>query len=64
MPIYVFACDNPKCKHQFELQRSIYDERNWAKCPKCNNIATKIIVNTSFILKPGGVGWSSNGYSK
>jgi len=59
MPIYEYHCQD--CKQIFEEWQKDYEERD-IPCPVCGGKATRIISNTSFVLKGGG--WYANGYSE
>jgi putative FmdB family regulatory protein len=59
MPIYEYECD--KCGHAFEREQRISDPPV-KTCPKCKGRkVTKLISQTSFVLKGGG--WYADGYS-
>lgn len=50
MPIYEYKCE---CGNIFEKRVDKMDNYAYYKepCPKCNQLATKIIGRTSFVLK-------------
>lgn len=55
MPIYEYACQNPKCGHQFELIQKISDAPP-KSCPECKGKKVeKLVSASSFVLK--GSGW-------
>jgi len=56
MPVYEFEC---KCGHLSEEFVKMGTES--IACPKCGNIAQKIMSRCSFDLKGGG--WYADGYS-
>jgi putative FmdB family regulatory protein len=59
MPIYEYNCQD--CKQIFEEWQKDYEERD-IPCPVCGGQATRLISNTSFVLKGGG--WYASGYSE
>jgi len=61
MPIYEYEC--PICKKIIERYRQMNSTKN-AVCTECDCEAKKIISNSTFELKGGGVGWYASGYSK
>jgi len=61
MPVYEYEC--PNCKGIIERYRRMDSKKN-AVCIKCGCEAKKIISNSTFELKGGGVGWYASGYSK
>lgn len=55
MPIYEYACQNPKCGHHFELIQKISDAPA-KSCPECKGKKVqKLVSASSFVLK--GSGW-------
>ena len=57
MPIYEYAC--PSCGRTFEeLSPASGDQEK--PCPSCGATASRVISNTSFILKGGG--WFASSY--
>lgn len=58
MPIYEYRCLNCEKKHEV-IQK--FSDDPLETCPNCGGELTKIISNTSFVLK--GSGWYSDGYS-
>ena len=59
MPIYEYECD--KCGHAFEREQRMTDPPV-KTCPKCKaRRVTKLISQSSFVLKGGG--WYADGYS-
>lgn len=59
MPIYEYECN--KCGHAFEREQRMSDPPI-KSCPKCKGRkVTKLISQTSFVLKGGG--WYADGYS-
>jgi putative FmdB family regulatory protein len=59
MPIYDYRCD--KCGNDFEIEQRI-SESPIKKCPKCGGKVTRLISNTSFVLK--GSGWYVTDYAR
>lgn len=59
MPIYEYRCE--KCKKEFEIEQKI-SEAPLKKCPECGGKVTRLISNTSFILK--GTGWYLTDYAR
>ena len=53
MPIYEYCCG--KCSHVFEEWAQHFDSPDHEPCPKCGGEASRIVSNTSFVLK--GQGW-------
>ena len=58
MPIYEYACQ--ECKQTFEEWQKGFEERE-LPCPVCGGKSTRLISNSSFILKGGG--WYVTDYS-
>ena len=58
MPIYEYKCSS--CEEQLEVMQKISDPR-LTVCPECGGELSKLISNTSFVLKGGG--WYADGYS-
>jgi len=59
MPIYEYECE--KCGHAFEREQRMTDPPV-KTCPKCKaRRVTKLISQSSFVLKGGG--WYADGYS-
>ncbi|MCK4910061.1 MAG: zinc ribbon domain-containing protein [Thermodesulfovibrionales bacterium] len=58
MPIYEYQCTS--CGEQLEVMQKISDPR-LTVCPECGGELSKLISNTSFVLKGGG--WYADGYS-
>ena len=58
MAIYEYDC--PKCG-TFEFEQSMMDDA-LKKCPDCRSKVTKLISQSSFVLKGGG--WYSDSYQK
>lgn len=58
MPIYEYKCS--ACEEQLEVMQKISDPR-LTVCPECGGELSKLISNTSFVLKGGG--WYADGYS-
>lgn len=55
MPIYEYACGNPKCGHQFEVLQKMSDNPI-STCPECRSKkVTKMVSAAGFVLK--GSGW-------
>jgi len=52
MPIYEYEC--LKCGETFELRRSIIDDDNEIKCPKCGQPSPKRLFSV-FSSSAGGV---------
>lgn len=59
MPIYDYRCD--KCGKEFEIEQKI-SESPLKKCPDCGGKLTRLISNTSFVLK--GSGWYLTDYAR
>jgi putative FmdB family regulatory protein len=57
MPIYEYVCND--CNEKFEIFQRI-SEPPLDKCSRCGGKMTKLISNTSFILK--GSGWYVTDY--
>ena len=55
MPIYEYGCD--KCGHEFEAEQRITEDP-LKTCPECRS---RLISQTSFVLKGGG--WYSDLYA-
>jgi putative FmdB family regulatory protein len=58
MPIYEYRCE--KCKRHHEIMQKI-TEKPLSTCPSCGGAITKLISNTSFVLK--GSGWYMTDYA-
>ncbi len=58
MPIYEYKCRS--CNEHMEVMQKISDPK-LTVCPECGGELTKLISNTSFVLKGGG--WYADGYS-
>jgi putative FmdB family regulatory protein len=55
MPIYEYACGNPKCGHQFEVIQKMSDDPI-STCPECRSKkVSKMVSAAGFVLK--GSGW-------
>lgn len=52
MPIYEYAC--PQCHKNFEEWLKLDDDASSHPCPHCGASASRIISQTTFILKGGG----------
>ncbi len=59
MPVYDYRCE--KCGRQFEVEQKI-TENPKKRCPKCGGKVTRLISNTSFVLK--GTGWYVTDYAR
>lgn len=60
MAQYLYACEQPGCKAEFEAEHPMSQPAG-AKCPKCGAVSTKrLIGKTTFALKGGG--WYKDGY--
>ena len=59
MPIYEYRCRD--CEEEIEVTQRITDDP-LQTCPKCGGALSKLISNTSFILK--GTGWYATDYAK
>jgi len=59
MPIYEYKCD--VCDRHFELFQKFSDEPLKA-CPECGGSVSKLISNSSFVLK--GTGWYLTDYAR
>ena len=57
MPIYEYRCSD--CEKHLEIMQKISDEP-LSVCQECGGSLSKLISNTSFVLKGGG--WYSDGY--
>lgn len=62
MPTYEFFCE--KCEKVVEKYLPINTRINFILCHKCGGKSKKIISNSTFVLKGGGVGWYADSYSK
>ncbi len=58
MPIYEYNCQ--ECRQTFEEWQKGFEERE-IPCPVCGGKSTRLISNSSFILK--GSGWYVTDYS-
>lgn len=58
MPIYEYRC--LKCESLHEIMQKITDPA-LTSCPDCGGEMTKLISNTSFVLKGGG--WYKTDYA-
>jgi len=58
MPIYEYGCS--ECGKRIEAFQKIADEP-LTTCPDCGGELSKLISNTSFVLKGGG--WYADGYA-
>jgi len=58
MPIYEYGCS--ECGKRIEAFQKIADEP-LTVCPDCGGELSKLISNTSFVLKGGG--WYADGYA-
>jgi len=58
--IYEYVCK--KCSHVFEIMTTKPTDKK-EKCPKCHKVAERLISQSTFTLKDGGVGWAEKGYS-
>ena len=58
MPIYEYRCES--CGKVHEILQKFSDEP-LKECPDCKGCLSKLISNTSFVLK--GSGWYADGYS-
>jgi putative FmdB family regulatory protein len=56
MPVYEFECQCGEVTEEF-----VQMDTKQIKCPKCHNMAKKIISMCSFELKGGG--WYADGYA-
>ncbi len=59
MPIYEYQCH--ECQQIFEEWQTTFEDKE-LECPVCGGKATKVLSNSSFVLKGGG--WYSSGYCK
>lgn len=59
MPIYEYQCH--ECQQIFEEWQTDFEDKE-LECPVCGGKATKVISNSTFVLKGGG--WYSSGYCK
>lgn len=58
---YEYKCES--CQKEWEEEQKITDSA-LTRCPFCEKeTAKRLISGGNFILKGGGVGWGSNGYS-
>lgn len=62
MPIYEYQC--PKCQHVFEEWVKASEAHGQEPCPRCGTPSSRIISQTSFVLKGGGWYVSDYGYRK
>ena len=62
MPIYEYQC--PKCQHTFEEWVKASESHGQEPCPKCGEPSSRIMSQTSFVLKGGGWYVSDYGYRK
>jgi putative FmdB family regulatory protein len=63
MPIYEYECE--KCRAVFERWSKHIRDMEWTElCPHDGGTGHRIISNSSFILKDGGVGWAKDGYDR
>lgn len=58
MPIYEYGCT--ECGKRIEAFQKISDPP-LTECPDCSGELTKLVSNTSFVLKGGG--WYADGYT-
>lgn len=58
MPLYEYKCE--ECGNVLEVIQRFSDDP-MDKCPKCGGAMSKLISNTSFVLKGGG--WYADGYA-
>lgn len=58
MPIYEYKCDDCEGLHE-AIQK--FDDPQLTECPACGGKLTKMISNTSFVLK--GSGWYVTDYA-
>jgi putative FmdB family regulatory protein len=65
MPLYLYRCSN--CGEDYDVLCKIddRDQMQGRLCPECNRGKLERVAgnNGGFRLKPGGVGWSEEGYS-
>ncbi len=59
MPVYEYRCE--KCGREFEIEQKITESPK-KRCPKCGGKVTRLISNTSFVLK--GTGWYVTDYAR
>ncbi len=59
MPIYEYQCH--ECQQIFEEWQTSFEDRE-LECPVCGGNASKVISNSTFVLKGGG--WYASGYCK
>ncbi|CCO23518.1 FmdB family zinc ribbon protein [Maridesulfovibrio hydrothermalis] len=59
MPIYEYQCH--ECQQIFEEWQTTFEDKE-LECAVCGGLATKVLSNSSFVLKGGG--WYSSGYCK
>ncbi|MBI9110740.1 zinc ribbon domain-containing protein [Maridesulfovibrio ferrireducens] len=59
MPIYEYQCHD--CQQIFEEWQTNFEDKE-LECPVCGGLATKVLSNSTFVLKGGG--WYSSGYCK
>ena len=62
MPIYEYQC--PKCQRVFEEWVKASEAHGQEPCPECGTPSSRIISQTSFVLKGGGWYVSDYGYRK
>lgn len=58
MPIYEYAC--PSCGRTFEELCLGSSDTQEKPCPSCGVLSSRVVSNTSFILKGGG--WFASSY--
>lgn len=58
MPVYEYTCST--CNTKISVIQKFNDP--FPICKTCNKVMTKLISNSSFILKGGG--WYADGYSQ
>ena len=58
MPVYVYKCDS--CDEEVDIITTIQNNASEIAC-ECGSMMSKLICNTSFVLK--GSGWGKDGYS-
>lgn len=62
MPIYEFECSD--CEIVYESMSLTVKDELQKPCPKCHKMNDKLISESSFHLKQGGVGWGKDGYNR
>ena len=59
MALYQYECD---CGNVFEEMLPMSESSGLRHCPKCGQLAPKVMAPTNFVLKGGG--WSKENYGQ